>query len=57
MFLVIKTRSIDVTKSPKKIIQEEIKKLEVNFDVLQEIDLEPYDKDHAIVIARYQNSN
>ena len=57
LFLVIKTRSIDVTKSPKKIIQEEIKKLEVNFDVLQEIDLEPYDKDHAIVIARYQNSN
>ena len=57
LFLVIKTRSIDVTKSPKKIIEEEIKKLEKNFDVLQEINLAPYDKDHAIVIARFVNSN
>ena len=57
LFLVIKTRSIDVTKSPKKIIEEEIKKLEKNFDVLQEINLAPYDKDHAIVISRFVNSN
>ena len=57
LFLVIKTRSIDVTKSPKKIIEEEIKKLEKNFDILQEINLAPYDKDHAIVIARFVNPN
>ena len=56
LFLVIKTRSIDVTQSPKKIIENEIKKLEVNFDVIQEIDLHPYDKDHAIVIAKYVKS-
>ena len=55
MFLVIKTRSIDVTKSPKKIIENEIKKLETNFDVIQEINLHPYDKDHAIVIAKFVN--
>ena len=54
-FLVIKTRSIDVTKSPRKIIEEEIEKLKTNFDVLQSIDLHPYDKDHAIVIAKYKN--
>jgi len=52
LFLVIKTRSIDVTKNPKQIIEEEIQKLKNNFDVLQTIDLYPYDKDHAIVIAR-----
>lgn len=56
LFLVIKTRSIDVTQSPKKIIENEIKKLEVNFDVNQEIDLHPYDKDHAMVIAKYVKS-
>ena len=54
-FLVIKTRSIDVTKSPKRIIEEEIEKLKRDFDVLQSIDLHPYDKDHAIVISRYRN--
>ena len=54
-FLVIKTRSIDVTKAPKRIIEEEIEKLKPRFDVLQSIDLHPYDKDHAMVIAKYRN--
>ena len=54
-FLVIKTRSIDVTKSPKKIIEEETEKLRTNFEILQSIDLHPYDKDHAMVIARSKN--
>ena len=52
LFLVIKTRSIDVTKPPKQIIDEEINKMKNNFDILQTIDLHPYDKDHAIVIAQ-----
>ena len=55
LFLVIKTRSIDVTKSPKKIIENEIKKLQPYFEILQEIDLYPYDKDHAMVIAKALN--
>ena len=55
LFLVIKTRSIDVTQSPKKIIENEVKKLEKNFDILQIIDLQPYDKDHAMVIALFRN--
>ncbi len=54
-FLVIKTRSIDVTKSPRKIIEEEIEKLKSNFDILQSIDLHPYDKDHGMVVARLKN--
>ena len=54
-FLVIKTRSIDVTKDPKRIIIEEIEKLKTKFEVLQSIDLHPYDKDHAMVIAKYRN--
>ncbi len=54
LFLVIKTRSIDVTKAPSRIVEEEIAKLKPKFFVLQKIDLHPYDKDHAIVIARLQ---
>ena len=51
IFLVIKTRSIDVVKDPKSVIKEEIKKLETLFQIKQTIDLHPYDKDHAMVIA------
>jgi len=52
MLLVIKTRSIDVTMSPKSVIAQEIKKLENNsFEIKQKIDLEPFDKDHAMITA------
>lgn len=52
MLLVIKTRSIDVTMSPKNVIFQEIKKLESNsFEIKQKIDLEPFDKDHAMINA------
>jgi fibrillarin-like pre-rRNA processing protein len=54
-FLVIKTRSIDVTKAPKRIVKEEIEKLKERFEILQSIDLYPYDKDHAMVITRAKN--
>src|SRR3989304_87751 len=57
IFLVIKTRSIDVTKAPKKIIENEINKLRKNFEIIQVIDLIPYDKDHAMVIAKYLEKN
>ena len=53
LFLVIKTRSIDVTKAPKKIIDKEKNKLQSNFEIIQVIDLYPYDKDHAMVIAKF----
>ena len=57
LFLVIKTRSIDVTKAPKKIIENEKNKLNKNFEIIQNIDLTPYDKDHAMVIAKYLENN
>jgi len=53
LFLIIKSRSIDVTKDPKKIFANEIKKLEQSFEIKQVINLGPYDKDHAIVIATF----
>ena len=57
LFLVIKTRSIDVTQPPKKIIEGELRKLKTNFEILQQIDLYPYDKDHAMIIAKYHVKN
>jgi fibrillarin-like pre-rRNA processing protein len=53
LMLVIKTRSIDVIKDPAQVIKSEIKKLSPDFEVIQEINLHPYDKDHAIVLAKY----
>ena len=53
LILVIKTRSIDVTKDPMQIIRSEIKKLDSNFEIIQEINLQPYDKDHGIVFAKF----
>ena len=55
LFLVIKTRSIDVTKDPKRIIEEEIQKLQNDFEIVQRIDLSPFDKDHAMIVAKLMN--
>ncbi len=52
LMLVIKSRSIDVTKEPKEVIDEEIAKLK-EFSVLEVINLAPFDKDHAFVLARH----
>lgn len=52
LFMVVKPRSIDVTESPKRVIDREVGKLSGAFEILQVIDLRPYDKDHAIVVAR-----
>ena len=55
LLLAIKARSIDVTKNPEEIFKEEASKLEKNsFDVKQVINLDPYDKDHAMVLARFK---
>ena len=51
MFLVIKTRSIDVIKTPRHVINEEKEKISRSMDVLELIDLMPYDKDHAMIVA------
>lgn len=55
LFLIIKTKSIAVVKSQGEVVMLELKKLKPNFEVLQTIDLFPYDKFHEIVIARLKN--
>jgi fibrillarin-like pre-rRNA processing protein len=51
--IAIKSQSIDVTKDPKLVFDEVVKKLETVFEVLEKIKLEPYDKDHLFVVLRY----
>lgn len=55
LFFAIKARSIDVTQEPTEIYKREIEILEKNgFRILSVVHLEPYDKDHAMVLARYR---
>ena len=53
LFIVIKMRSINAVQPLKKIIENEKKKLEKKFEILQTIDLSPYDKDHSMIYARF----
>jgi len=55
LYLAIKARSIDVTKEPDEVYKSEIKTLEKGgFKILDVVHLDPYDKDHAMVLAQYQ---
>lgn len=47
--LAIKSRSISSVRKPKEIFREETEKLKDKFQILQIIDLRPYDKDHVLV--------
>lgn len=52
--IAIKSQSIDVTKDPKIVFQEVLEKLEKEFEVLEKIKLDPYDKDHLFVVLRFR---
>ncbi|MCR6669513.1 MAG: fibrillarin-like rRNA/tRNA 2'-O-methyltransferase [archaeon YNP-WB-040] len=52
--LAIKARSIDVTLEPSEVYKREINCLvDGGFEIISVVHLEPYDKDHAMVVARY----
>ena len=53
VMLAIKARSIDVTASPKKIVDGEVAKLQKSgFEVIQVLMLDPLEKDHGFIISR-----
>jgi len=55
LMFCIKSRSIDVTKSPQEIYKKEIKILKNGgFDLIQQVHLDPFSSDHAFVIAQYK---
>ncbi|HSB47649.1 MAG TPA: fibrillarin-like rRNA/tRNA 2'-O-methyltransferase [Candidatus Bilamarchaeum sp.] len=51
--ICIKSQSIDVTKDPEVVFAGVLKALEREFEVLEKIRLEPFDKDHLFVVLRY----
>ena len=54
ILVVIKTRSIDVTMEPSAVVAHEAKRLKDNgFHIDQIINLDPFDKDHSIIHAKY----
>jgi len=53
LLLAVKSRSIDASKQPAKVFEEEESKLrESGFEILQKIILHPFDKDHAMIVSR-----
>lgn len=50
--IAIKSRSIDVTSKPQRIYQEERKKLEQHFNVVDFVTLEPFERDHGFFVLK-----
>ncbi|MFW6111296.1 MAG: fibrillarin-like rRNA/tRNA 2'-O-methyltransferase [Thermoproteota archaeon] len=57
IMLTVKSQSIDVTKKPTEIYRREIKVLKRRgFDIQEVLHLEPYDKAHAMIVAKKPSS-
>jgi fibrillarin-like pre-rRNA processing protein len=55
LLLAIKARSIDVTREPSDIYLREMKKLaQGGFEIIDVVHLDPFDRDHAMIYARYR---
>jgi rRNA 2'-O-methyltransferase fibrillarin len=53
----IKASCIDSTAAPEAVFRREISKLQSeNFKPLEQLTLEPYERDHAVVVAEYRPS-
>lgn len=53
IMLAVKAQSIDVTKEPMEVYRQEVKVLEGRgFKIEDVVHLEPYDKAHAMIVAR-----
>jgi fibrillarin-like pre-rRNA processing protein len=53
VMFAVKSQSIDVSKAPSEVYQMEAKVLKKRgFRVDQVVDLEPYDKAHAMIVAQ-----
>jgi fibrillarin-like pre-rRNA processing protein len=58
LLLSIKSRSIDVTKSPGRIYKEEIQKLrKAGFEIVDWKTLDPLERAHAFIVAKFRNNS
>ncbi len=51
-YLSVKVRSISASESVENVVEGEVAKLRNEFEILQVIDLEPFEKEHAMVVCR-----
>jgi len=53
--IAIKSRSVNVTRSPREVYSNQVGVLESGgFTIEEMLELEPYEKDHAMVTATYR---
>lgn len=50
--IAIKARSIDVTREPREIYGEEAAKFSGKFKMLERVELDPFEKDHAFLVMK-----
>lgn len=48
----IKSQSIDVTKKPREVYRECVAELEKHFEVVEKVELDPYEKHHLLVVLK-----
>jgi fibrillarin-like pre-rRNA processing protein len=54
MLMAVKARSIDVTLEPSEVYKREIDTLMENgFEIVDVVHLDPFDRDHAMIYAKY----
>ena len=53
ILIAIKSQSIDVTKPPEQVYREESEKLrKAGFEIVEQVNLEPYEEKHAMIVCR-----
>jgi fibrillarin-like pre-rRNA processing protein len=50
--LALKARSIDVTREPREIFEDEMEKIEKEMEIIDTKILDPYEKDHAMLVLQ-----
>ena len=51
-YVAIKSQSIDVAKHPKLVFEDFKKSVSGEFEIVQEVDIEPYDSMHLFIVLR-----
>jgi fibrillarin-like pre-rRNA processing protein len=50
--IAIKSQSIDVTREPKELYEECLKELKGHFEILDKVELDPFEKAHLFVVMK-----
>jgi len=52
--IAVKSRSIDVTKSPTQVYKEAIKRLEKDFEIIDWKTLDPFERAHCFIVTKFK---